>query len=108
MPRKGNLLPLPKPTKEGVNVDVRPIILLWSLRKILSMCIINRYWDHLKIVIPPDQAAYHPDRSTTEQVYTIKTLPEKEITSSDYTMYILILDMSKVLTPLIEPRSCFT
>ena len=34
--RKGTLLSLPKTSKEGINVNVRPIILLSSLRKLLS------------------------------------------------------------------------
>ena len=45
--------------------------------------------------IPITQAAYREGRSTTEHVYTFKTLAEKAITSSNYEIHILMLDMSK-------------
>ena len=55
----------------------------------------RRTWDRLKSRIPLDQAAYQEGRSTTEQVFSMKVLAEKAITSSDYNIYILLLDMSK-------------
>ena len=93
--RRGKLIPLPKPPKKDENVNVRPIILLSILRKILSMSMIERCWTRLKSQIPIDQGAYQPERSTTEQVFCMKMLAEKAITTSDYTIYILMLDMSK-------------
>ena len=45
--------------------------------------------------IPKTQAAYQRGRSTTEQVLALKILIEKAITSTDYNLYILLLDMSK-------------
>ncbi len=49
----------------------------------------------MKDKIPINQAAYQPGRSTTKQVFTIKVLCEKAIANSDYTVYLLLLDMSK-------------
>ena len=95
MLRKGTLVPLPKPPKKDAKVNVRPIILLSILRKLLSMCMIERCWDRMKTQIPIEQAAYQPGRSTTEQVFCIKTLAEKAITTDDFTIFILMLDMSK-------------
>lgn len=86
--RTGNALPLPK---------VPPVILLSMLRKITSMYIVNRCWDRLKSEIAIDQATYHRGRSTTERLYTVKSLAEKVIFSSDYTIFILMLDMSETL-----------
>ena len=48
---QSNLPPLPKPPKEGVNVNVGPIIFLSN--KIISICMINRCYGHLKTLIPP-------------------------------------------------------
>ena len=45
--------------------------------------------------IPIAQSAYQSGRSTTEQVFAIKMLAEKAITSSTYNIYLLLLDMSK-------------
>ncbi len=49
----------------------------------------------MKYKIPINQAAYQPGRSTTEQFFAIKILCEKVIANSDYTIYLLLLDMSK-------------
>ena len=65
------------------------------LRKILTICLLKRIWTRLKTKIPLNQAAYQPGRSTTEQVFAIKILCEKAITSNDYKLHLLLLDMSK-------------
>ena len=92
----GLLRPLQKPGKsKGPTENLRPIILLSVLRKILTICLIQRTWERLKNHIPPDQAAYQPGRGTTEQVFAIKILAEKAIISQDYQIHLLLLDMSK-------------
>ena len=45
--------------------------------------------------VPKSQAAYQKGRGTTEQVLALKILIDKAITSTDYSLYILLLDMSK-------------
>ena len=88
--------PLPKPRKpKGPPENLRPIILLSVLRKILTICILDRIWNRLKQKIPSKQAAYQPGRGTTEQVHAIKLLAEKAIISNDYNIYLTLLDMSK-------------
>ena len=92
----GILSPLPKPTRKAdPKENLRPVMLLSVLRKILTISMINRCWERFKEQIPIEQAAYQGDRSTTEQVFAIKMMAEKAITSSDYKVYILLLDMSK-------------
>ena len=92
----GILTPLPKPgKKQGPPANLRPIILLSVIRKILAICLIRRCWSHLSTEIPIAQAAYQEGRSTTEQVFAVKILAEKAITSSTYNLYLLLLDMSK-------------
>ena len=65
------------------------------LRKITTICLRRRIWERLSPCIPKDQEAYQAGRSTTEQVHAIKLLAEKAVSSSDYTIFILLLDMSK-------------
>ena len=61
----GILKPLQKPSKaKGPPSNLRHIILLSSLHKILAAGIANRIKDRLKVEIPPLQAAYRPNRST--------------------------------------------
>ena len=107
----GILSPLPKPGKaKGPPENLRPIILLSIIRKILTISMMRRTWDRVQHLIPLSQAAYQAGRSTTEQVYAVKTLAEKAITSNDYTVHILMLDMSKAFdTSLTEENSskCF-
>lgn len=94
--QQGILIPVPKPGKpQGPPGNLRPIILLSTLRKILSICMISRIHDKLYSKIPNSQAAYRPGRSTTEHVFAFKCLAEKAITSSNYEIIIEMLDMSK-------------
>ena len=93
---QGILIPLQKPGKRpGPPSNLRPIILLSVLRKILATCMIRRCWDRLSTQIPIEQAAYQAGRSTTEQVFAVQMLIEKAITSSTYNIYLLLLDMTK-------------
>ena len=92
----GILIPLQKPGKtQGPCSNLRPIILLSVLRKILSICLINRIGERIMKHIPDSQAAYQPGRSTTEHVFAYKLLAEKAITSNNYASNIILMDMSK-------------
>ena len=95
--REGILTPIQKPPnkKKRAVENLRPVTLLSVLRKVLATCMIERTWDRLKEAIPIEQAAYQKGRSTTEQVFTMKLLAEKAITTENYEIYIMLLDMSK-------------
>ena len=51
--------------------------------------VLSRWIKH----IPLSQRAYQSGRSTTEQVFAIKTLAEKAITSKNCDIFLLLLDM---------------
>ena len=73
-----------KPNKaKSLPSNLRPIILLSSLHKIFVACITNRIKDRLEAEIPPLQAAYRPNRSTTKHVFTSKLIIERTIISKD-------------------------
>ena len=74
---------------------MRPIILLPVLRKILAICMFERINDKIDDNITNSQAAYRGERSTTEQVFTIKLMAEKAITSSNYIAMLFMMDMTK-------------
>ena len=94
--KTGVLVPLQKPGKaKGPVENLRPIILLSVLRKILAICMLERINEKIDGSIPNSQAAYRGGRSTTEQVFTIKLMAEKAITSSNYSAMLLMMDMSK-------------
>ena len=60
----------------------------------------KRTVDKLDTEIPPSHAAYRAGRSTTEHVFAAKVLVEKVITSANYPIHLLILDMSKAFNTL--------
>ena len=92
----GVLVPLPKPGKpQGPPANLRPIILLSILWKILAICIIKRIQEKIGNRIPLSQEAYRAVRNTTEHVFTCNILAEKAIKSECYETTILLLDMSK-------------
>ena len=92
----GQLLPLPKPNKpKGPPQNLRPIILLSVIRKLLAIIVVSRTFDRIREHISVSQAAYSPGRSTTELVFAFKILTEKAICAENYPVYLLMLDMSR-------------
>ena len=92
----GQLIPLPKPGKpKGPVKNLRPIILLSILRKILAIIVIDRTFETIRKEIKNTQAAYSPGRSTTELVFTFKTLIEQAVCAEDLTIHLILLDMSR-------------
>ena len=101
----GKLIPLPKPGKpKGPVKNLRPIILLSVLRKILAIIVVQRTFQKIRNVIDISQAAYSPGRSTTELVFTFKILIEKAICAEDFKVHLLMLDMSRAFDTI--DRGC--
>ena len=94
--KHGLIIPIQKPGKQKGKVEnIRPVILLSILRKLLATCFIKRISDKIYSMILLSQAAYRKDRSTTEHVFAMKILCEKAMTSCDYSTHTLLLDMTK-------------
>ena len=55
----------------------------------------KRINSRLDSAIPISQAAYRKNRSTTEHVFATKLIIERTISSTDETVYLLLLDMSQ-------------
>ena len=82
----GILRALQKPGKaKGAPSNLGPIVLLSTLRKILAMCLMNRIGSRVDAVIPLSQAAYRLNISTTEQIFEIKLIIERAISSKNET-----------------------
>ena len=94
--KQGILTPLQKPGKlAGPPSNLRPIILLSTIRKILAICLLNRIGKKIDAQIPVEQAAYRAGRGTTEHTFAFKLLAEKAITTPNYHLHITLMDMSK-------------
>ena len=65
------------------------------LRKIAARIILKRIYNRIDSEIGSNQAAYRKGRSATELIFAIRILAEKAITSSEYEINVLLLDMSK-------------
>ena len=92
----GILRALQKPGKpKGPTSNRQPIILLSILRKLLAVCIMKRINSRLDSAIPISQAAYRKNRLATEHAFATKLIIERTISSTDETLYLLLLDMSK-------------
>ena len=101
----GTVCAIQKPgKKKGPIANLRPITLLSMLRKILAIRMKKRIIDRFDDRIPPSQAAYQKGRSTTEQVFAIKVMAEKAITSNKYNLFLLLLDMSKAFDTVKRPK----
>ena len=93
--KTGILTPLPKPGKpKGPVQNLRPVILLSVLRKILAICTVNRLENKLRPLIPVTQCAYTAGRSATELAFSFKLLCEKAINSTNFSIHLLMLDIS--------------
>lgn len=80
---------LQKPGKpKGPTENLRPIILLSVLRKILAVCLMKRIGERLDNEIPQSQAAYRKGRSTTEHVFGTKLITERTLTSKEEIIYL--------------------
>ena len=94
--KEGLLLPLQKPGKaKGPPSNLRPIILLSMLRKILATCMLWRIGGKIDENIPFTQAAYRAGRGTTEQLFALKVMAEKAIRTTNFETHILMMDMSR-------------
>ena len=92
----GTITSLQKPEKSKRPVQsLRFIMLLLMIRKVLAVCMNKCIVDKLDAEIPASQVAYRAGRSTTEHEFAAKVLVEKAITSANYPIHLLMLDMSK-------------
>lgn len=94
--KSGILSPLAWPPNKYANINVRLIVLLFIIRKILTFTLIERIWNCIKEVIQRSQEAYQEEVSTFEQVFSLKAMVEKAIPTENNNMWIMLLGMSKV------------
>ena len=90
----GILVALQKPGKpKGPVKNLRPIILLPVLRKILSSIVLQRIKTKVENYLSQSQSAYRPNRSTSDIVWAHRWIVAKTQTTS-LTVHIAGIDMS--------------
>ena len=89
----GIIIPITKKGKLFSPVNTRPVILLNTIRKLLSLIILNRIRPFIEKYLPITQAAYRPTRSTTDILWAHKIAIENKV-KSGCTMKITSIDLS--------------
>ncbi|KAK3795294.1 hypothetical protein RRG08_004450 [Elysia crispata] len=90
----GVLIAIQKPgKKKGPPNNLRPITLLKSLRKALSIITLNRIRPFVEEYLSKSQSGFRPDRSTADVVWTHKWLAAKTL-KEDVIIKISGIDMS--------------
>ena len=91
---KGMLVALPKPKKpKGPLKNLRPVILLPIIRKILSNITLERIKDRVNVYLSASQSAYREKRSTSDIVCCHRWVAAR-IQKFQETVYITGIDMS--------------
>ena len=92
--RSGILVPLQKPNKEkGPPINLRPVILLPILRKILSNILLSRANEKIDDFLSHSQSAYRSSRRTSDIVWSHRWMAAKiQINKESY--YKIGIDMS--------------
>ena len=89
------LQPIPKPGKpEGPRKNLRPINLLNVIRKVLSLITLNRIKEKVDEHVKHTQAAYRPNRSTTDIIWAHRFICSKVQLYQDTEIIIIGIDMS--------------
>ena len=90
----GILLSLQKPGKEvGPLKNLRPITLLNTIRKVLSIVTLNRIREKSEEYISPNQSGFRPNRSTADVAWTHKWLAAK-VQKENIEIFITGIDFS--------------
>ena len=89
----GIIIPITKKGKLLSPANTRPVILLKTIRKLLSLIILNRIKPFIEKYLPITQAAYRPTRSTTDILWAHKIAIEDKV-KSGCTMKITSIDLS--------------
>ena len=100
----GYLIPVNKPGKSPEAKNLRALVLLTQLRKILSLIVLERIYENVIKYLPASQCAYRKGRCTTEITWAYEWL---NAISYRYKreLYILGIDMSKAFDTIMRNKA---
>ena len=89
----GILVPLQKPGKaKGPVANLRPVILLPIIRKVLSNIVLRRTQPKVEQFLADSQAAYRPNRSASDIIWAYKWIIAKT-QASQIRVYVILTEM---------------
>ena len=98
----GTLIVLPKPGKPpGFLNSLRPIVLLATIRKIISLIVLERMRPIVEQFLPASQISFRQNRSTADVVWMHKLIIAR-IMKAKYEIRVLGLDMSRAFDTLVR------
>jgi hypothetical protein len=97
---RGTLIVLPKPGKPpGLLSSLRPIVLLTTLRKTLSLIVLQRIRPAVERFLPASQSGFRQNRSTADVIWMHKWLIARIMKAKEEVL-VLGLDMSRAFDTL--------
>lgn len=104
---EGILIPLNKPGKEKLVSNVRPITLLNSIRKLISVIILNRIYPDVEKYVPNSQCGFRRRRCSAEIAWTYGWL--KAIAGRYKRVFHIIgIDMSAAFDSILRKELLYT
>ena len=106
---EGLMVPIRKPKKPKGPIknplkDLRPVTLLPIIRKVLSNITLARIQPQVEKYLSPAQAAYRPNRSTADIVWTHKFLIARTQLYQNETIYVVGIDMSSAFDTIYRNK----
>eukprot|EP00117_Sycon_ciliatum_P021388 scpid32601/ scgid1959/ Probable RNA-directed DNA polymerase from transposon BS; Reverse transcriptase len=100
----GTLIPLQKPGKaRGPPSNLRPIVLLTVLRKVLSLVALSRVSRKIHKYLSPTQSGFRPNRSTSDVIWSYRwAIARCQRLQQKYD--IIGIDMSKAFDTISRPK----
>lgn len=91
----GILIPINKPNKPKTLDNIRPIIIVNAIRKVLSTIVLRRIYLKADSYINPNQSAYRRGRSTADILWSYRWLDGMAQRYENLSIRILGIDLSK-------------
>ena len=98
------MIPLPKPNKaRGPVANLRPIVLLNTLRKVISLVVLKRITPRVSHYLGSTSSGFRPGRGTADVVWTQRWISAKA-THFVWDCHVLGLDMSKAFDTISRTK----
>jgi hypothetical protein len=99
----GILIPLNKPGKEAIAQNTRPITLLNSARKTLSLILLERIYPIIDRYISPGQSGFRRSRSTTDVIWSYRWIAATAQKFKQQEFHVMGIDLSKAFDCIDRP-----
>ncbi|MEN9521703.1 MAG: hypothetical protein RL065_80, partial [Bacteroidota bacterium] len=100
---KGVMVTIPKPGKPRNVQNLRPIVLLNNIRKILSLVVLNRINPKVEEFLSSSQCAFRKNRGTSDAVWAHKFICARAL-KYKWSIFILGIDLSQAFDSICRTK----